>query len=328
MTIPILLVYGLLLAPAVPPEPVTVDVREWPVPWKSTRPRDPFMDGKGRVWFVGQTGDYLAHLDPATEKFTRIDLEKGTGPHNLVVDGAGDVWFAGNRRGYIGRLNEATGEIKRYPMPDAKAEDPHTLIFDDSGRTLWFTVQMSNFVGRLDPKTGEVRLVAMPDAGSRPYGIVTDTTGRPWFNEFGNHKLATLDPATMALTEYPLAHDKTRGRRIGRTPDGFVWYTDYARGFLGRLDPEKRTVREWPLPGGDQSLPYAMAIDDKARIWVVESGPQPNRVVGFDPKTETVFATAPVPSGGGNVRHMVFVPRTREIWFGTDKDTIGRVKVP
>jgi virginiamycin B lyase len=125
----------------------------------------------------------------------------------------------------------------------------------------------------------------------------------------------------------PLADPGTRSR-IGLTPDDAVWYTDYARGYIGRLDPAKGAVREWALPGGDQSLPYAMAIDDKDRIWVVESGPQPNRMVGFDPKTEKVFASAPIPSGGGNVRHMVFVPRTREIWFGTDKEAVGRLVVP
>jgi virginiamycin B lyase len=310
-----------------PPAALTLDVREWAVPWKDTRPRDPFMDAGGRVWFVGQVGDYLAHLDPATGKFTRVDLEKGTGPHNLVVDDHGAVWFAANHRAYIGRLDPASGAIKRYAMPDPRAEDPHTLIFDARG-ALWFTAQMSNFAGRLDPRTGDVRLVPMPEAGSRPYGIVVDREGRVYFNEFGNHKIGAIDPATLKLTEYPLADARTRGRRIGLTSDGAVWYTDYGRGFLGRLDPKKGTVREWALPAGEQSLPYAMAVDDKDRVWLVESGPQPNRFVVFDPATEEILATAPVPSGGGTVRHMVFVPRTREIWFGTDKDTVGRVKVP
>src|SRR5687768_10481745 len=92
--------YGLAaaLAATVP----SLDIREWPVPWKDTRPRDPFMDSTGRVWFVGQTGDYLAHLDPKSGKFERVDLAKGTGPHNLVVDDAGDVWFSGNKQAYIG----------------------------------------------------------------------------------------------------------------------------------------------------------------------------------------------------------------------------------
>jgi virginiamycin B lyase len=34
------------------------------------------------------------------------------------------------------------------------------------------------------------------------------------------------------------------------------------------------------------SLPYAMTVDDADRLWFVETGVQPNRLVGFDPKTE------------------------------------------
>jgi virginiamycin B lyase len=309
------------------PRAAALDIREWPVPWKDTGPRDPFMDAQGRVWFVGQKGDYVAHLDPATGQFTRIELEEGTGPHNLIVDEAGDIWFSGNRRGYIGRLNPATGDIRKYAMLAGKAEDPHTLAMGAGGR-LWFTAQMSNVVGSLDTKTGDVRFIDLPNAGSRPYGIVVDPKGRPWFAEFGNDTLGTLNPVTLELVEYPLVQPGTRARRIGLTSDGGVWYTDYARGCLGRLDATTGRVREWSLPGREQSLPYAMAVDDRDRIWLVETGPQPNVMLGFDPRTQKTFATGEVPSGGGTVRHMVFVPRTREIWFGTDKGTIGRLTVP
>lgn len=82
------------------------------------------------------------------------------------------------------------------------------------------------------------------------------------------------------------------------------------------------------MPGGSQSLPYAMTVDDHDRLWAVETGPQPNRLVGFDPAGAHVFSVTPIPSGGGTVRHMVFEPRAREIWFGTDHETIGRAKVP
>ena len=82
------------------------------------------------------------------------------------------------------------------------------------------------------------------------------------------------------------------------------------------------------LPSAGDSLPYAMAVDDEDRLWIVETGPQPNRLVGFDPASGLFFAGADVPSGGGNVRHMVFSPRARELWFGTDEDTIGRARVP
>jgi virginiamycin B lyase len=59
----------------------------------------------------------------------------------------------------------------------------------------------------------------------------------------------------------------------------------------------------------------------------VETGSQPNRLIGFDQKTEKFFGLTPIPSGGGTVRHMVFDKRTGQIWFGTDVNTIGRAQV-
>ena len=83
----------------------TVDLKEWPVPWTDTRPRDPFVDGQGRVWFVGQEGNYIAYLEPKSGEFKRFTIEDGTYPHNLIVDRAGIVWYAGNRNARIGRLD-------------------------------------------------------------------------------------------------------------------------------------------------------------------------------------------------------------------------------
>ena len=70
-----------------------------------------------------------------------------------------------------------------------------------------------------------------------------------------------------------------------------------------------------------------MAVDDKDRLWMVETGSQPNRLVGFDPKTEKFFGITPIPSGGGTVRHMMFDKQSGQIWFGTDNNTIGRAEV-
>ena len=112
---------------------------------------------------------------------------------------------------------------------NSRAGDPHTLVAAPNA-DIWFTVQSGSFVGRLEPKSGAIRLVKVPTRGSRPYGIVVDSTGRPWFNEFGRNALGTIDPATMKLQEYPLP-EGTRGRRIAIGNDGGIWYVDYARGF-------------------------------------------------------------------------------------------------
>jgi virginiamycin B lyase len=319
---PIVLVALALMQGAGP----VVPIKEWTVPWPESRPRDPAVAPDGRIWFVGQVGNYVARLDPATGKFDKFTIDNGTHPHNVIVDPAGNGWYAGNQNGMIGRIDGKTGAVTRFPMPEAAAGDPHTLTFDPAG-DIWFTVQNGNFVGHLTTKTGQVRLLKVPTSNARPYGITIDREGRPWIDLFGTNRLASVDPKTMVLTEHALPDPKGRPRRIATTADGAIWYDDFARGYLGRFDPRTAQVKEWPMPGGNSSFPYAMTVDDRDRLWMVETGANPNRLVGFDPKAEKFFSVTPIPSGGGVVRYMVFDRKGNQIWFGTDLNTIGRAEL-
>jgi virginiamycin B lyase len=318
--------------PALPvlAQDATLEPKEWTVPWERTRPRDPIMDQSGRVWFVGQAGNYIAYLDPKSGEFKRYTIADGTHPHNIVVDERGGVWFTGNRNRRIVQLDPATGELKNFMMPDSTVRDPHTMIFGKDG-VAWFTAQGSQRVGRLDRATGEIKLWRPSQQRSNPYGIVLDSKGQPWFNLFATNRIGTIDPKTLEYKEFVLPNERTRGRRIAVTSDDAVWYGDYSRGYIGRLDPKTGAVEEWPMPSGEASQPYAMTVDDRDRLWLVETRPQPNKLVAFDAKTKTWVVNIPVLSNGSDrntVRHMTFNRATREIWFGTDAGTIGAVKVP
>ncbi len=317
------------LAAQQPATPVTPDwsIDEWPVPWQRTRPRDPFVDRQGHVWFVGQEGHYVGMLDPASGQFRRFELDPGTGPHNLIVDDHGIVWYSGNLTGHIGRLDPATGRITKYPMPDTTIRDPHTMVFDRHG-DIWFTAQSGNVVGKLTVATGDVRLIRVPTPRARPYGIMMDPQDRPWIVLFGTNKIATVDPATYELREFTLPRAAARPRRLAITRDGAIWYGDYAGGYLGRFDPATQRFEEWPLPGGASSRPYAVMNDDQDRVWLVETGVDPNLFVGFDTHARRFLPPKAVPSGGGTVRHMMFDPTRHVLWFGTDNNTIGRANLP
>jgi virginiamycin B lyase len=278
------------------------------------------------VWFVGQRADYVASLNPATGAFNRYDLPDGAGPHNLIVDDDGMVWYAGNRQAHIGKLDPETGQITKYPMPDPAARDPHTLIFDNSGH-IWFTVQGGNFIGRLEKTSGQVDLVPSPVDGSRPYGIILDPSEQPWIALFGTNKLATVDPATLELEVVDLPRSEARPRRLQSTSNGKIWYVDYAGGMLGRYDPVDRSFSEWKMPAGNDAKPYGMAVDKRDRLWFVETGPQPNNFVGFDPDSERFIRSTPVPSGGRTIRHMYYDEQLDAVWFGTDSNTVGRASV-
>ncbi len=304
-----------------------VDITEWVVPWNQTRPRDSYVAQDHRVWFVGQSGDYIAVLDPKDGTFQQYPLNSGTGPHNLIVDPKGMVWYAGNRAAHIGRLDPTTGRIAKYPMPNSDAADPHTLVFGQ-GNDLWFTVQQGNFVGLLAMDSGSIELTPLLTQNARPYGIVIDASHSPWFTEFGTNKIGTIDPETQSVREISLSRAEARPRRLAITADGAVWYVDYAEGYLGRYNRTTKTVKEWRSPGGENSRPYGMTVDDKNQVWYVETGLFPNRLVGFDSRAEKVFSITNIESGGGTVRHMMYHQPSHTVWFGTDANTIARVKLP
>ena len=94
------------------------------------------------------------------------------------------------------------------------------------------------------------------------------------------------------------------------------------------LDPVTGKVREWVSPSGDSSGPYAMAIDTDDRIWFVETGSRPNKLIGFSPNSGTFISKTEIPSDGGSVRHMVHDPKTDNLWFGTDRGTLGQARIP
>lgn len=305
----------------------TPEISEYQVPWEGTRPRDPYVAPDGRVWFVGQGGNYLAVFDPASSAMERVEIDEGTHPHNAIVDAQGRVWYSGNRNGMIGRYDPDSRQITRYPMPDSTVRDPHTLIFDGRGN-IYFTAQTAGQAGRLNMATGKIDLIAVGER-TRPYGIIVDGTGQPWFTLFGTNKLARIDTATLQLREYALP-EGARPRRIALGGDGrTIWYVDYARGFLGRLNPVTGEVKEFASPGGANARPYAMTNDDRGRLWYVETGSRPNRMVAFDPAREEFVVNQPVGAEGPNtIRHMIYHEPTRSIWYGADANVIGKVSVP
>ena len=298
----------------------------WTVPWENSRPRDPDLDRNGIVWFVGQTGDYVASFDPKSKQFKKTDLDKGSGPHNLIVGEDHAIWYSGNRAAHIGRLDPDSGAIEKIAMP-ADVGDPHTLAADGQGH-IWFTAQAANYIGRLTLAGRKVEVVKVPIANSLPYGIAVDASGRPWANLLGTNKLATLKPKGLELELIDLPRSEARTRRIAVAADGGIWYVDYAAAHIGRFDPKTQQVKEWLPPTGEKARPYAMAIDDRGRIWFADSGAQPNRLMAFDPKLEQFVVNTELTNARGAVRHMVFHKPSRTLWFGTDTNYLVRVNVP
>jgi len=315
-------------APAIT-DNVDVKFEQWTTPSKPAYPHDPAVAPDGSVWYTGQRANVVGRFDPATQQFKEYALPtRNSGQHGLQPDKDGNIWYTGNSAGLIGKIDAKTGKITEYKMPNSKATDPHTIAFLPDGR-LFFTVQAGNFIGTLDPKTpnGAIKLVESPTVNSRPYGVRLDSKGVPFFDEFNSNKIATADPKTLIIREYPLPDKGARPRRIAVAKDDTVWYGDYARGYLGHLDPKTGKVEEFKSPGGEDSKPYAIDVTADGAIWYVETGDDAKNVlVRFNPETKK-FQTWPIPGGGGTVRNMD-IDKNGDLWLaesGTGKLTRVRI---
>jgi virginiamycin B lyase len=313
-------------APRTPADVADLDVtiREWAVPTKGAHPHDPAVGPDGSLWFTEQMVNKLGRLDPKTGEFKEYPLVEGknSGPHGLVADREGNIWFTANFAGYIGKLDPRTGKVTQFAMPNEKADDPHTAAFDANG-ILWFTVQGGNMVGRLDPKTSKIDLKEVPTESALPYGIQINSKGIPIFCELGTNKMASINPQTLAITEYTLP-EGVRPRRLAIAADDTVYFTDFKSGHLGTLNTATRAVKLYASPGGAESNPYGITITPDGMVWYSESGVQPNTIVQFDPKSQK-FARANIPSGGGVVRNMAATADGRVYIACSGVDKVGVV---
>ena len=139
--------------------------------------------------------------------------------------------------------------------------------------------------------------------------------------------LLRINPSDMTVTEFETPNDKSQFQEIVTTSDNKVWYADFAFGTLESFDPRTSLVTKQALPGGSNSQPLGLAVDRDDRIWIVETGNMPNRLIGFDSKTATFLTETDIPSGAGSVSHMHYYEPTGEIWFGTSTNYIGRADI-
>jgi virginiamycin B lyase len=315
-------------APAIS-DAVDVKIDQWMTPSKPAYPHDPAVAPDGSIWYTGQRANVVGRFDPKTQEFKEFALPTpNSGPHGLQADKDGNIWYTGNAAGLIGKIDPKSGKVTEYKMPNPKARDPHTIAFLQDGR-IFFTVQAGNFIGVLDPKApdGAIKLVESPTANSRPYGVRLTSKGVPFFDEFNSNKIASADPKTLVISEYPLPDPASRPRRIAIGKDDTVWYGDYSRGYLGHLDPKTGKVEEFKSPGGEESRPYAIDVTADSAVWYVETGDETKNVlVRFNPETKK-FLTWPIPGGGGTVRNME-IDKNGDLWLAeSGVGKISRVRI-
>ena len=137
--------------------------------------------------------------------------------------------------------------VVAFPVPAGSR--PHDVAPALDGG-VWYTAQGSGELGWLDPVTGETRHIAL-GAGSRPHGVIIDDQGTPWVTDGGLNAIVSVDPASDAVTIFPLPDDTPEANlnTASFDADGTLWFTGQA-GIYGSLDVDTGETRIFEAPGG------------------------------------------------------------------------------
>ena len=103
------------------------------------------------------------------------------------------------------------------------------------------------------------------DSGTNPHNIIIDAKGRPWYSGNRNATIGRIDPATGALTRYPMPDPGARDPHTQAfDQQGNIWFTVQQGNYVGRLNTTsgKIDLVKMTTP---RALPYGITIDPTGR---------------------------------------------------------------
>jgi len=158
------------------------------------------FDGKGIVWFTGQSGVY-GRVDPNRGKVDAWKAPRGFGPYGMTGTPSGDVWYASLAGDHIARIDIATAEVMVVDPP-SKGVGPRR-IWSDSKGVLWVSFWNTGAIGRYDPTAKKWAVFPLPKSKSGAYSIYVDDKDRVWATDWPANAIQRFDPKTETYATFP-----------------------------------------------------------------------------------------------------------------------------
>lgn len=199
----------------------TLEVTTFPLPEATgyTNLNTAAFDGKGMLWFTGQSGVY-GRLDPDSGEIEVFDAPGGRGPYGITGTPDGGIYYASLAGSYVGRVHTGTGEVEvlEPPTPGQGAR----RVWADSRGRIWISEWHAGQLTRYEPATGQWQSWPLPGPEPHAYAVYVDFQDKVWVSDFAANAVLRFDPATEAFRAFPSPRSHAAVRQIlGR--EGEVW---------------------------------------------------------------------------------------------------------
>ncbi|MBM3568978.1 MAG: lyase [Alphaproteobacteria bacterium] len=178
------------------------------------------IDGRGVIWFTGQSGIY-GRLDAAKNDLKLWTSPKGRGPYGIAATPKGEIWYVSLAGSYLAQIDTASGEAKLFPPPTP--DQGARRVWSDSKGLLWVSEWNSGNVSRYDPVKGDWKLWRLPGQRPRTYSVYVDETDKVWLTEWTANAVVRFDPATEVFESFPSERANSTVRQmLGRKGEVFA----------------------------------------------------------------------------------------------------------
>jgi virginiamycin B lyase len=125
----------------------------------------------------------------------------------------------------------------------------------------------------------------VPTLGQRSRDPIEAADGMIWWAGQRGNLIGRIDPATGAMTEYPLP-PQAMPHSVTLDAAGNVWYTGNGNGTIGKFDPKTEAITEYKMPDPAARDPHTAIFDRTGILWFTLQ--QSNMIGRLDPASGDV----------------------------------------
>jgi virginiamycin B lyase len=202
-------------------DPVTHDAKTWKLPKDRANANlnTPAFDGRGRLWFTGQSGIY-GRLDPKIGEMQVWDAPKGVGPYGITATPDGAIYYVSLAGSFLGKPDLDTGKTTVIE-PKSPGVGTRRVWSDSKGR-IWVSEWNAGNLSVYDPASQSWQVYKLPGEAPHAYAVYVDGKDKVWLSDFGANAILKFDPETKSFASFPSDKPDAAVRQLNGRP-GEVW---------------------------------------------------------------------------------------------------------
>ena len=183
------------------------------------------FDGKGKLWYTGQSG-YYGSVDIQGGEVRIWNAPKGRGPYGIAATPSGEIYYASLAGNHIAKIDTVNGTATMIEPP-TKNQGARRVWSDSKGQ-IWVAEWLSGNLSMYNPKDASWKLFIPPVANPRTYSVYVDDKDKVWITEWKSNAIMRFDPASGQWASFPSNEPDAQVRQmLGRT--GEAWGAESSR---------------------------------------------------------------------------------------------------